>query len=77
LKLIIIPDKIYQWLSAVIPYANYNGALKARLEDTCLWFINGTRFAQWKAEADGFLWISGTRMFSYHLRVIIVFEFIR
>jgi hypothetical protein len=59
----IIPDKIYRWLSAIIPSENYNGALKVRLEDTGLWFINGTRFTQWKAEADDFLWICGTRMF--------------
>src|ERR1700728_1123843 len=69
LGLIIGPDKIYQWLSAVIPSTNYHGALKARLEDTGLWFINGARFAMWKAEADNFLWICGTRMYSYHVRV--------
>jgi hypothetical protein len=71
LRLIIIPDKIYQWLSAIIPSVNYHVALRARLENTGLWFINGARFAQWKAEADDFLWICGTRMHSYHLRVII------
>jgi hypothetical protein len=70
-QLIIGPDKIYQWLSAIIPSTNYHVALKARLEDTGLWFINGARFAQWKASADDFLWICGTRMYSYHLRVII------
>src|ERR1700730_11064024 len=71
LELIILPDKIYQWLSAVIPSTNYYGALNVRLKDTGLWFINGARFAQWKGAADGFLWICGTRMYSYHLRVII------
>ena len=67
LRLIIGTDKIYQWLSAIIPSENYHVALKARLEDTGLWFINGARFAQWKAGADDFLWICGTRMYSYHL----------
>ena len=71
LKLIIRPEKIYQWLSAVIPTTNYYGALNVRLEDTGLWFINGARFARWKATADDFLWICGTRMYFYHLRVII------
>jgi len=66
----MILDKVYQWLSAVIPSTNYHGALNARLEDTGLWFINGARFARWKAETDNFLWICGTRMYSYHLRVI-------
>ena len=74
LGLIIGPDKIYQWLSAVIPSTNYYGALEARLEDTGLWFINGSRFTRWKAQADDFLWICGTRMYSYHLRVIIYTE---
>jgi hypothetical protein len=65
----MVSDKVYLWLSAVIPSVNYHGALRARLEDTGLWFINGARFARWKAEADNLLWICGTRMYSYHLRV--------
>ena len=73
-ELIICIDKIYQWLSAVIPTANYYGALQVRLEDTGLWFINGDRFARWKATADDFLWICGTRMYSHHLRIIISSE---
>jgi hypothetical protein len=56
---------------------NYHGALKARLEDTGLWFIIGARFAQWKAGVDDFLWICGKRMYSYHLRVIIGTELLR
>jgi hypothetical protein len=69
-QLIILPDKIYRWLSAVIPSTNYHGALKVRLKDTGLWFINGARFARWKVAADDFLWICGTRMYFYHLRAI-------
>ena len=71
LKLNIRLEKIYQWLSAVIPSTNYYGALDVRLEDTGLWFINGARFARWKATADDFLWICGTRMCSHHFRTII------
>src|ERR1700721_4302295 len=71
LKLIICLDKIYQWLSAVITSTNYHGALKVRLVDTGLWLIDGARFARWKATADDFLWICGTRMYSHHLRIII------
>jgi hypothetical protein len=74
LGLIIGPDRIHQWLSAVIPSMNYHVALRARLQDTGLWFMNGTRFARWMAQADHFLWIHGTRMYSYHLRVIIYTE---
>ena len=73
LKLIIYLDKIYEWLSAVITSTNYYGALEVRLEDTGSWFIDGTRFARWKATADDFLWICGTRMYSHHLRIIIGF----
>jgi hypothetical protein len=75
-KLIIPPDKIYQWLSAVIPSTNYHGALKVRLEDTGSWFIDGARFLRWKTTADDFLWICGTRMYSHHLRIIISFELV-
>ena len=60
-RLIDISVKVYQWLSAVIPSANYDGALNARLENTGEWFINGARFAQWKLVADNLLWVSGTR----------------
>jgi hypothetical protein len=70
-ELIICLDKIYKWLSAVIPSTNYHGALKARLEDTGLWFIDGARFARWKATANNFVWICGTRMYSHHLRIIL------
>jgi hypothetical protein len=70
LELIGRPDKIYQWLSAVIPSTNYHGALKVRLEDTGLWFIDGARFARWKATANDFVWICGTRMYSHHLGII-------
>jgi hypothetical protein len=63
LKLISRPDKIYQWLSAIIPSTYYYGALNVRLEDTGSWFIDGARFARWKATADDFLWICGTRTF--------------
>ena len=71
LKLIICLDKIYQWLSAVITSTNYHGALKVRLADTGVWFIDGPRFARWKATADNFVWICGTRMYSHHLRIIL------
>src|ERR1700733_10408057 len=74
LKLIICLEKIYPWLSAVIPYTNYYGALNVRLEDTGSWFIDGPRFARWKAKADNFVWICGTRVYSHHLRVIADFK---
>jgi hypothetical protein len=69
-RLIDISDKVYQWLSAVIPSANYGGALKARLEDTGKWFIDGERFERWKSQADDLLWISGTRTFSCDYRIV-------
>jgi hypothetical protein len=70
-ELIVCLDKIYRWLSAVIPSTNYHGALKVRLEDTGLWFIDGARFARWKATANDFVWICGTRMYSHNLRIIL------
>ena len=74
LKLIICLDKIYKWLSAVIPSTNYYGALEVRLVNTGLWFIDGPRFARWKATADDFVWICGTRMYSHHVRIIAIFK---
>jgi hypothetical protein len=65
------PDKIYRWLSAIIPSTNYHGALEVRLEDTGSWFIDGARFARWKATADDFVWICGSRMYSHHLQTIL------
>ena len=70
LGLIDISDKVYQWLSAVIPSANYEGALKARLEKTGKWFIDGPRFARWKSQANDFLWISGTRTSSCDYKIV-------
>jgi hypothetical protein len=75
-ELIIYLDKIYQWLSAFIPSGNYYGGLDVRLEDTGLWFINGERFARWKATADDFIWICGTRMYFHRLRITISFELV-
>jgi hypothetical protein len=69
-RLIDIPVQVYQWLSAVIPSANYDAALSTRLENTGEWFINGAQFAQWKLEADHFLWVSGTRTFTYNWPII-------
>jgi len=71
----MISDKVYQWLSAVIPSMNYHGALEVRMEDTGLWFLNGSRFKRWKGAADDFLWICGTRMYSQHMQVVIDSEF--
>ena len=56
---------------------NYYGALKVRLEDTGLWFIDSARFARWKATADDFIWICGTRMYSHHLRIILGSKLVR
>ena len=56
--------------------ANYGGALNARLEDAGKWLIDGARFAGWKLQADGFLWISGTRTFSCDFRIVTRFSFV-
>src|ERR1700722_567861 len=58
-----LDENIYRWLSATIPSRNYNGALKARMDSTGVWFINGARFTKWKSDADFFIWVSGTRKF--------------
>jgi hypothetical protein len=75
-ELIICLDKIDKWLSGVVPSKNYEEALKVRLEDTGLWFINNARFAHWKATADDFVWICGTRMYPHHRPIIIGSELV-
>jgi hypothetical protein len=77
LELIDISDMVYEWLSAVIPSANYDGALKARLKDTGKWFIDGARFARWKSQADDLLWISGTRTFPAIIESTLDFDLLR
>ena len=49
---IIGPDKIYQCYHST----NVLSELSRPLEDTGLWFIDGTQFTRWKAGADNFLW---------------------
>jgi hypothetical protein len=72
-RLIDISVQVYQWLSAVIPSANYDAALKTRLENTGEWFINGAQFAQWKLVANSLLWVSGTRTSAYNGPIITEF----
>jgi hypothetical protein len=56
-------DKVFKWLSPTIPYANYDGALKMRLQETGMWFINSEQFSKWKKTADSLFWLYGKRMF--------------
>jgi hypothetical protein len=59
----ILADKIYQWLSPPDTSRNYNELLARRQVNTCTWFINEMRFAEWKSKGDRFLWIYGLREF--------------
>jgi hypothetical protein len=56
-------DKIFKWLSPTIPSANYDAALKMRLQETGMWFINSEQFSEWKKTADSLFWLYGKRMF--------------
>jgi hypothetical protein len=55
-------DKIFKWLSPTIPSANYDAALKIRLQETGMWFINSEQFSEWKKTADSLFWLYGKRM---------------
>jgi hypothetical protein len=35
--------------------------MAARLGETGTWFITSTQFAEWKANADSFIWVYGRR----------------
>ena len=48
-----------QWLDAPDPSTNYHKALKDRNPKTGSWFINDSRYADWKATRGSFLWLHG------------------
>jgi hypothetical protein len=62
LLILISAEKIYQWLSAPDSSKNYYEAREKHQEETCSWFLNGTRFHELQEKA-GFLWIKGTGKF--------------
>lgn len=51
--------KICSWLSAPDPSTNYHKAHKQRQAQTGLWFLQSTRFTQWKVSAASRLWLYG------------------
>src|ERR1700761_2555604 len=52
---------ICQWLwnSTPDPSSNYGSALKLRLKHTGLWFLEGQKYAFWKAKPTSYIWLYG------------------
>ncbi|KAH9974446.1 hypothetical protein BGW80DRAFT_181747 [Lactifluus volemus] len=59
-------DQLRKWLTPPDPSKNHNHACSMQHEGTATWFIEGTRFKEWKMNGS-LLWIHGhrTRLFSY------------
>jgi hypothetical protein len=65
-----LAKEIYQWLSPSDTSRNYNEACEKHHAETCSWFTSGTQFAEWKANADHFLWVYGMRKFFNRLHEV-------
>ena len=53
-------EKLRTWLSPPDPSINHQNARKTRHEGTATWFIQGTKFREWKNNGS-LLWIYGNR----------------
>jgi hypothetical protein len=51
--------RIREWLSAPDPQTNYQKALEQRQDDTGLWLLESSQYAEWKTDASSFLWLYG------------------
>lgn len=51
--------KIRKWLSAPDPSTNYQKALKRRVADTGLWFLESGQYDKWKTDTASSLWLYG------------------
>jgi hypothetical protein len=57
-----LQEKLRAWLSPPNPIINHNMACSAQHRGTARWFIEGSRFQEWKENGSA-LWIRGNRMF--------------
>ncbi|KAL6711261.1 hypothetical protein ACN47E_005792 [Coniothyrium glycines] len=51
--------KVHKWLTPPDPSTNHLKAQKLREAETGLWFVNGVKFAQWKAVPTSRMWLYG------------------
>ncbi|ETW83638.1 hypothetical protein HETIRDRAFT_471894 [Heterobasidion irregulare TC 32-1] len=57
-------EKALDWLKAPDPSQNYNNARESHREGTCLWFLTGKEFSEWKESTGSLLWVYGIRIYS-------------
>ncbi|KAF3211502.1 hypothetical protein TWF106_010222 [Orbilia oligospora] len=50
---------IYRWLSPPDSSTNYNAAIKEHLQGSGLWFIESSKFSEWKIQRNSRLWLHG------------------
>jgi hypothetical protein len=56
-------SKFRAWLSPPDPSINHNTACDIHHNGTASWFIQDSRFREWKENGGSLLWIRGNRMF--------------
>ena len=54
-------EKLRTWLSPPDPSINHRNACETQLDGTATWFIQGSKFREWKNNGS-LLWIVGNRM---------------
>ena len=54
-----VTAKFKKWLNAPDPSANHNSAREKHHKDTCQWILQDQRYANWKQQANSFMWING------------------
>ena len=64
LTVLLLVEKILEWLKAPDPSRNYNEAREKHTEGTGTWLTSGNVYKRWKASAGEFLWIHGNGEFS-------------
>jgi NACHT domain len=52
-------DDLTRWLCAPDPLSNYQKAKKQRQVGTCLWFLEGKQYAQFRNGTARFMWLHG------------------
>lgn len=52
-------EKLGKWLSASNPETNFKAALGTYHPGTCLWFLEGDKFKDWKLASRQSLWMHG------------------
>ena len=62
--LLPLENAIHAWMKAPDTSPSYNAARKKHQSGTGSWFLEGSRFSEWKERPGSVLWLCGGRRFS-------------